>query len=150
MPGFNDIFKDLLGRISAADKRLTKLESIEYVRFYPIAGASSYLINQAVVAGNLYNSGNLRGVSGIGDHAKGFLGTMWIDATIADVKVRVTPGNETPGNYSQQYRWEGGTDTDRQLMTQLLFGFLGPDGSINFNIQGTSTNLYVVAFGYWE
>lgn len=151
MSGFSGIFSDILGRISDVDKKINTLETVEYIKFFPILGAVDNLLTTTVNGGNTYTSGNLRGTGGISTRAKGFLGSLWLDPLpTADSLLEITPDNDTPSAYSQIYYWKGGVDTDRQLISQLVFCFLGTSGGIKIANVGANATLYINAFGYWE
>lgn len=150
MYDFSKIFSDLLSKINNVERKINTLETVEYIRFYPIIGQTAYLINTALVVGVPYNSGNLRGAGGIGTRAKGFIGTLWIDPLATSSTVRIVPGNDTLNTFSQLYRWLGAAGEDRQLMSQTVFAFLGPDGDINIDCLTTNCTIYLTAFGYWE
>ena len=150
MSGFEDVFKDLLNRITTLEKRVSTLESFEYIKFYPILGSSALVIDTAINAATTYTSGNLRGTAGIGTRAKGFLGTLWIDALATDCILRITSGDDTPNAFTQLYRWEGAVGEDRQLMSQPVLAFLGLAGTVKIECITTNCHVYVTAFGYWE
>ncbi len=151
MSAFSGIFSDLLSRIRTVENKVNTLETVEYIKFYPITSSTVYVIDTAINAGVTYTTGNLRGTAGISERAKGFVGTMWIDVVTGTCTLRIVPGNDTPNAYTQQYRWLGGVDTDRQLMSQMVFGFLGNvNGDISIQCLTTNCHVYVTAFGYWE
>ncbi len=144
------MFEDILSKISEVSKRVNRLESVEYIRFYPIIGASAYLINTAIVAGNTYDSGDLRGVGGIASNAKGFFGTIWITPIATNADLYISEGDDTPSQFSQRYRWLGAAGEDRQLMSQFILGQFGSGGNIKIQAVTSNVTIFVNAFGYWK
>lgn len=149
MRGSSKVFSDILTRQGATDRRVNNMETTEYIKFYPILGATDYLIHTTINTGVTYTSANLRGVGGISATAKGFLGTLWITPIIATTTLQITPGNDTPGAYSQQYIWATTAVTNSFHTSQMVFCFLGPDGTIKIKATGANTEVFIVAFGYW-
>lgn len=149
MPDFNGVFEDILSRVSRIERRINSLEVSEYIRFYPILGATDYLIHTTINDGITYDSGSLRGVQGISEWAKGIVGTWWITPSVATLNVYVTPGNDTPGTYSQQYRWGATGIVNKFHTSQLLLVQLGPTGNILIKPVGANAEVFIVVHGYW-
>lgn len=143
------VFSDILSRLNSLGKRLTTLETYEYIKIYPILTPTAYLIHTTIVDGVTYDSGSLQGVGGISAQAKGFMGTWWITPAVATVNVYLTPGNETPGTYSQQYRWAAAGVVSTYNTSQFLMVSLGPTGNILIKPVGANVEVFIVANGYW-
>lgn len=150
MENFSSVFTDLLTKINSLGKRITAFETHEYPKLFPIKTASAYLINTTINNGVTYDSGNLRGVAGISAQARGFFGTMWITPIVATVNLQIAPGDGTPGVYSQQYRWATTAVVDSFHTSQMIMCTLGPTGNILIKADGANTEIFIVAFGYWE
>lgn len=143
------VFSDIISRLNSLGKRLTALETYEYIKLYPILTPTGYLINATINDGVTYDSSILRGVQGISEQAKGFFGTMWITPLIATVDIQITPGNATPGIYSQQYKWAAAGIVSTYNYSQTLFCPLGPSGNILIKPVGANVEVFIVAAGYW-
>lgn len=149
MQDFSGVFKDVLARITGVERRVNNMEVSEYIRFYPILGASAYLINTTIINGDTYTSVDLRGVGGIAATAKGFFGTMWITPLIATTALQICPSDDTPSAYSQQYLWATTAITNAFNYSQFLLVPLGSDGMIKIKAVGANTEVFIVAAGYW-
>lgn len=146
----DNIFSDILSRIGVVEKKVNTLETVEYIRFYPILYPFTYAVTTALTVGSVYTSANLRGSIGIGNYAKGFIGSLWIDPLDTDCTVRIMPSDSFPSSFGQVYHWYGNVDLNRQVMTQCAFVFLGTDGKIKIDCLTTNCTVYLTAFGYWE
>lgn len=145
------MFEDILSKINDVSKRVNRLESIEYIRFYPIIGASAYLINTTINAGVTYDSGDLRGAGGIASNAKGFFGTLWITTPlIATASLQISHGDDIPSAYSQQYLWLSASATQSFNYSQFMMGQFGSGGNIKLKAVGANLEVFIVAFGYWK
>lgn len=143
------VFADILSRLNSLGKRLTTLETYEYIKLYPCLTPSNYLVHANIADGITYDSTSLRGVQGISDQAKGFFGTLWITPIVATVDVFITPGNSTPGVYSQQYKWAAVGIGDFYHYSQSIFCSFGPTGNILIKPVGANVEVFIVAAGYW-
>lgn len=84
------------------------------------------------------------------DNVQGILANFWIDPETGDRNIYFGSSDDTLSTASQRYRYLGGTDTNRQVMSQLIIVSLGLDG--NIKIQGTggvTSTGYMAIFGYW-
>lgn len=144
------MFEDILSKIGDVSKRTNRLESIEYIRFYPIIGASAYLINTTINAGVTYDSGDLRGTGGVATNAKGFFGSLWITPLDTSADLYISQGDDTPSQFSQRYRWLGAVGEDRQLMSQFILGQFGTGGNIKIKAITSNVTVFINAFGYWK
>jgi len=143
------VFSDIIARLNTLGKRLTTLETYEYIKLYPILAATNYLVHTTINDGVTYDTDNLRGLQGISNQAKGFFGTMWITPIVATVDVRIVPGDGVIGLYSQQYKWATGAVVNFFNYSQGIFCPFGPTGNILISPSGANVEVFIVASGYW-
>lgn len=142
------MFEDILRRISDLNKRLNRLETVEYNSFNYIS-ANTYLVHTTILAGNVFDSGDLRSYSNMKANARGFIGTMWITPLAVNTVVAITPSNNVPNtSWDFQYRWLGAVDSDRELISQSIMMPFGPDGGIKITASA-NTEVFIIAHGYW-
>ena len=133
-----------------ADARVSNLETAEKHVIRMVQLGSLFLNGVTLTSGVDYtpvvSPATAVGVANI----QGVFANFWIDPTLVGRDIYFGSSDDTLTTASQRYRFLGGNDIDRQLMTQLVIVPVGTDGNIKIQATGAVTaTAYMAIFGYW-
>lgn len=131
------------------DTRLNNLESAER-HVIRMVGLSSLYLNGVVMLQGVDYTPAVSPTTAFGvTNLQGIFANFWIIPVSTDRNVYFGSSDETLSTNSQRYVYLGGTDTDRQVMSQFVMIPVGTDGNIKIQPTGGDVTASMVLLGYW-